>query len=358
MNTRRSMNSFILFLTGILSLLSSCQSMEENAQLATPVTVMIAESGIINRSIVVYCRLEAGQEAMISAFSPGRILEVNTSVGDSVQEGDLLVELSTDQRNIGAVNAAAARIAAASAVYSNAEADLERSSRLLSSGVISESEYERSAVRELTAEAALQGAYAAYSAARSTDMSGRITAPFSGSVTRVWAREGETTGGPMISIADSSLLKAELLAAPRHLSYLEVGQSVAFTTSHHSGIVFPGAVTSVSPAVDPVSGLVSLTIQLHDRSGLLRSGMTGTAFVNLETVPDAVVLPQSVMRPAGDNARTVALLREGHALIVPIETGIASGTDLEVTAGVSPGDTVIVMGSSLVSSGDIVRVVE
>jgi len=286
------------------------------------------------------------------------VLDVNVTVGDSVQEGDLLVDLSTDQRNIGAVNAATARIAAASAVYANAEVDLERSSRLLSSGVISESEHERSVVRELAADAALQGEYAAYSAARSTDMSGRITAPFCGTVTRVWAREGEITGGPMISIANSSLLKAELLAAPRHLSYLEVGQSVAFTTTHHSGIVFPATVTSVSSAVDPVSGLVSLTIQIHDRSGLLRSGMTGTAFVNLETALDAVVLPQNVMRPAGENGWMVALLREGHALIVPIETGIASGTDLEVTTGVSPGDTVIVLGSSLVSSGDIVRVVE
>jgi len=48
----------LLLLLGILFLLGSCRSMEENAQLSTPVTVMIAEPGMISRSIVVYCRLE------------------------------------------------------------------------------------------------------------------------------------------------------------------------------------------------------------------------------------------------------------------------------------------------------------
>ncbi|MCK4504785.1 MAG: efflux RND transporter periplasmic adaptor subunit [Candidatus Aegiribacteria sp.] len=340
----------------LLFLLFSCGS-EIESDKSIPVTVIIPRPQVISETIVTLCRLESGQEAIISALTPGRVQNVLVKEGDTVSEGDILVELSTDQRYSSAVSLSIAQISAARTLSANAQADLARSERLYVSGVISETEYERSVSISLAADASVQGALAGWASARSMEESGLITASFSGTVTRIWARPGDISNGPMVSIAGVSLIQAELLLAERHLQKLAAGQPVLFSTEHYPGELFQGEVASVSHSVDPLSGLVPVIVQFHDSSELLRSGMTGSATIALETVQNAIVLPQRVLKPIDGNSWEAVLIRNGIAVTVPLETGIVNGTDFEITEGISPGDTVIALGHHLASDGDPVRVV-
>ncbi len=265
--------------------------------------------------------------------------------------------LSTHQQYSSAVNSSIAQVSAARTQSANAQIDLARSERLYASGVISESEYERSVSLSLVADASVQGALAGYASARSMEESGLITAPFSGTVTRVHARVGQLSSGPMVSISGVSLMQAELLLAERHLQKLTTGQPVLFSTEHYPGELFQGEVVSVSHSVDPLSGLVSAMVQFNNSAELLRSGMTGSATIAQETVQNAIVLPQRVLKPVDGNSWEAVLIRNGIVETVQLETGIVNGTDFEITEGISPGDTVIALGHYLVSDGELVRVV-
>ncbi len=340
----------------ILFLLLSCGS-EIESDISIPVTVIDPQPQVISETVVVLCRLESGQEAIISALTPGRVQDVQVKEGDTVFEGDILVELSTDQRYSSAVSLSIAQVSAARTLSANAHTDLARSERLYASGVISESEYERSVSISLAADASVQGALAGYANARSMEESGLITAPFSGTVTRIWAREGDISNGHIVSLAGTDLMRSELLLAERHLQKLAVGQPVLFSTEHYPGQLFQGEVASVSHSVDPLSGLVPVTVQFHDSSELLRSGMTGTATIALETVQNAIVLPRRVLRPVDGNSWEAVLIRDGIVETVLLETGITNGMDIEITGGISPGDTVIALGFHLASDGNQVRVV-
>ncbi len=92
------MKSTTALLLPALLLLISCGQPEQMAEKPIPVTVMVAEEQVISSTVVAACRLESGSEALITALNPGRILDVLVSEGDEVQEGDILVELSTDQQ--------------------------------------------------------------------------------------------------------------------------------------------------------------------------------------------------------------------------------------------------------------------
>lgn len=346
--------NIIFLLSSILMI--SCGT-EPEIEESIPVTVTIPQPQVISETVVALCRLESGQEAIISALTPGRVQNVQVKEGDTVFEGDILVELSTDQRYSSAVSLSIANVTAARTLSANAHTDLARSERLYASGVISESEYERSVSFSLAADASVQGALAGYVNARSMEESGLITAPFSGTVTRIWAREGDISNGPMVSLAGTGLMRSELLLAERHLQKLAIGQPVLFSTEHYPGELFQGEVASVSHSVDPLSGLVPVMVQFHDSSELLRSGMTGTATIALTTVEDAIVLPQRVLKPVGKNSWTAALLNDGYVRIVQVNTGIISGTDYEITDGIFPGDSVIDLGSHIVSEGITARVV-
>ncbi len=340
-----------------LLLLMSCGEPAETAESHTPVTVIIPEPQDITSTVRSACRLESGSEAIITALNPGRILEVSVSEGDEVHEGQILVELSGDQQYRSAVFASSAQLTAARAFAANAEADLQRSERLRADGAISEQEYEMSVSRSAASSASVRQALAGCESASSMAESGRILAPFSGRVTRVWAREGDLSAGPLVSIADSGILKSEVLIADRHLQYLADGLPVVFATSHYPGEFFTGEVISFSSSVDPVSGLVSVIIQFHDDSGRLRSGMSGTATLGLQIRENAVVLPLGVLLHEDDFTWEAVLVVNNTAEIVPIETGIRSGTSIEITEGVQAGDSVIHLGHHLVTDGSSVRVV-
>ena len=341
-----------------LMLLISCGQPEEMAEKLLPVTVMVAESQVISSTVVAACRLESSSEAVITAMNPGRIVEVLVREGDEVQEGDILVELSTDQQYSCAVSASSAQITAARTVASNARVDLQRADRLRLDGAISESEYEMTVAASAASEANVRQALSGYESARSMEESGKILAPFSGNVTRVWAKEGYLSSGPLVSMSDGGVMKSELLIAERHFQYLAEGLPVIFITSHYPGELFPGEVISFSSSIDPLSGLVSVMVQFHDNSGRIRSGMTGTATIGLETSENTVVLPLQVLLHKDESSWEAALVLNNVVQIIPIEIGIVNGTDFEITMGVEPGDSVIFLGHHLVDDGSPVRVVQ
>ncbi|MCK4806072.1 MAG: efflux RND transporter periplasmic adaptor subunit [Candidatus Aegiribacteria sp.] len=341
-----------------LMLLISCGKSEEMAEKPIPVTVMVAELQVISSTVVAACRLESSSEAIITAMSPGRILEVIVSEGDEIQVGDILIELSTDQQYSSAVSASSAQLTAARTAASNARTDLQRAGRLRSDGAISESEYEMAVAASAASEANVRQALSEYENARSMEESGKILAPFSGTVTRVWAKEGYLSSGPLVSITDSGVMKSELLIAGRHLQYLAEGLPVILATSHYPSELFPGEVIAFSPSVDPLSGLVSVMVQFHEDSGRLRSGMTGTTTIVLETSEDTVVLPLRALIHKEESSWEAALISEGIAKIIQVEIGIVNGTDFEITTGVEPGDSIILLGNHLVDDGSPLRVVQ
>jgi len=240
---------------------------------------------------------------------------------------------------------------------SNAENNLHRAERLVAEGAISESEYEMAVSRSATSEADARQALAGYLNSTSMAESGKILAPFGGTVTRIWAKEGNVSSGPLVSLSGNGIMEAELLISDSHFQYLVEGLPVIFTTPHYPGELFAGEVKSFSSSVDRVSGLVSVIVQLHDDSGRLRSGMTGNAILALETSENAVVLPLRALLHSNDSSWEAAVIRHNTAVIVPVETGIVNGMDFEITAGIEPGDSVILLGNNLVDDGSPVRVV-
>lgn len=341
----------------VIPLLLSCGDNREDDDGRVPVTVTVPGRQVITSTIVAPCRLESGMEALVSPLNPGRILRVSVSQGDTVMEGDLLVELSTDQQYSGALAASAATIEAARAMEDNARSDMQRAERLMADGAISRTEYDMAVASLAASRANVSRANADYQSARSMEESGRVLSPFDGVVSRVWAREGLLSSGPLVSIINPGVMTAEVLVSECHMDRLSQGLPALFSTEHFPGELFLGEVSSVSSSVDPVSGLVSVKVQMDEDSLGLRSGMTGTMTIGLETSQDAVVLPLRVIERTSPDSWSAYVVKDGAAVRVPLQTGIVAGTSVEVTSGIQPDDSVIVMGHHLVSDGSPVKVV-
>jgi RND family efflux transporter MFP subunit len=324
----------------------------------TSVTVYVLESSAISETVNIHCRLESSAEAVVSLSLPGTVEEVLVSPGDAVKYGERLVSLRSDNGYRAMVSDAAAVLCVARASREFAEENLRRAEQLSESGAISANEFQRIETEAVAAEASFRRASAGYTQSAGSERSGSVTAPFDGVVGRVFVADGNTAAGPLLTVSGAGIVQTELLAAPRHIHKLRVGLPVVFTTDHFPGMFFPGSIVSVSETADPLSGMVAMTAQFPDSSGNLVPGLTGTAVVMLETRENAVVVPAGMMTFIEGNKMEVALVKDGKAVIRQVETGIRNGVYYEIVTGLTPGDTLIDMGHTLVSDGSPVRVVQ
>jgi HlyD family secretion protein len=135
----------------------------------------------------------------------------------------------------------------------------------------------------------------------------------------------------------------------------------------------PGTLASTSAAGDGEGALP------NPSSPTLRPGMSGTVDIFTQTIGDAVAVPiQAVtvrdfsdMRPLADSLvtlsdsdpedlrRVVFVVRDGVADMVEVDTGISDDTHVQITSGLSAGETVVTGPFRLVSRtlepGDRVR---
>jgi RND family efflux transporter MFP subunit len=311
---------------------------------------------MISRTLYAPCRLEAGSEAVVSVSVPSVVEEVLVQAGDTVTAGERLLVMRTDDVQRASVFAASAVLEAARASSEYAGANLSRAAELFENGAMSPQEYQRAETGALASEASHMQALAGYSAAVSSAGSGYVTAPFRGTVGRVMVTQGNMASGPLLSIFSGDVRKAELLVAPRHMPFLRPGLPAVFMTDHFPGELFPGTVTAVSSSADPVSGLVSLSVQFFDSSGVLVPGLSGLVMVSLESRDSVLVLGETSLTPKGECCWEAAVVRNGTAQLTEIRTGISNGNRYEVTEGLFPGDTVVTLGHTLVSDGQPVRV--
>jgi len=132
---------------------------------ATAVTTVIAKRETWPSTLSVIGTATAIQGVTVSADLPGTVDKIHFESGQSVKEGDILVELDTRQERAQLANIEAQR--------DLAQVQYGRSQQLVQAGVISKSEYDNAAAQKKATEAQVGDIKAAI--ARKT-----IHAPFSG----------------------------------------------------------------------------------------------------------------------------------------------------------------------------------
>ncbi len=101
----------------------------------------------------------------------------------------------------------------------------------------------------------------------------------------------------------------------------------------------------VSPALDPNSTTVEVWVEAANPDGRLRPGTTVNVQMVAQTLNDAIVVPASALLRTPKGQTTVMIVRNDRAHQVPVETGIRQGDRVQITRGLSSGDTVIASGA-------------
>jgi len=107
-----------------------------------------------------------------------------------------------------------------------------------------------------------------------------------------------------------------------------------------------GAVTIVSPALDPNSTTVEVWFEAKNPKHELKPGTSVQLSLTARTVKDALVVPTSSVLTASDGSTNVMIAgADGLAHQQTVKLGIRNGDDVQIVEGLKEGDRVVSNGA-------------
>lgn len=312
---------------------------------AIPVSARIAAPGDLQMTLRSSTNLSARETVDVVPKQAGVVDGVEVEEGVRVAEGALLAQLDDEEWRLQARQAEARARSAAEAVT--------RARSLSELDLISVQEVER-----LVADSAVASAEFELAELRVENSS--IRAPISGMVTHRYVERGQQVGtaNPAFTVADVDRLEAQVRVPEREAVRVQVGQVARVLLEEVGEPIATGTVERIRPVVDPGSGTVQVTVGVSARNDArLRPGQFVNVDIVTETLADRITLPRTAVLVDGAVPR-VFLVREGRAVETEVSLGYSRGDRVEVTSGVQPGDTVVVVGQDNLRPDAPVRMME
>jgi RND family efflux transporter MFP subunit len=320
---------------------------------ATAPTVQVAQvsQGTLELTAHYLGSIEPFTRSDLSARISGNILTISKREGDSVRQGETLVTI--DDRELldraVAVNAEVLatrqKLAGAQSAYTTQKAVYERDVVLHKAGAVSQEALERSRAAVDGAKAtvdayeeSLKGLGMNTAVAKTQAGYARITAPFSGVVSRRWSEPGDLAapGKPIFTIEKTSPYKVLAQVPQEELSGIRPGASVRLTNGSQT---IAATVNRVYPALG--KNLLAAVEVLTESSpfNLPSSATVGFDLVSRK-VEGLIVPDQAVVRSA--QGAFVYLVKDGVVRIMPVKLlGMANGK-AAISGELPPGAQVAV----------------
>jgi cobalt-zinc-cadmium efflux system membrane fusion protein len=243
-----------------------------------------------------------------------------------------------------------------------ARTTLERRSSLAGERIVPRREVQEAEAAASSAEAELQAAQAALAALGvSTDDVDAgadasrflLRAPLAGVVIERAAVVGQLAdpARPLFRVADLSRLWLTVHAFERDAVRVKVGSPARVEFTAMPGRHFSGTITLVGRQVDAASRTIPIRVDLRNDDGLLRPGMSATAWLALGEGAETVVAVPSASLQRLHEGWCVFLPRgEGIFEARPVGRGRDLGGEVEVVSGLEPGETIVVDGAFLLKA--------
>ena len=331
-------------LTGVF-VLAGCQDQESMAVAenkspeapAIPVAVMIVEPVSMRDVIFLPGETEACEDVKVAANTAGRVDWIGPREGQKVNKGDLLVKID--------VLALKASRDHAEAAHKLADDLYQRRLRLYDNKIIAKEELDQSETQRTLALTDLAQINARYN-------HGFPKSPITGIVNHLYLDEGEYAdiGKPIVDIVNIDKIKINVRVPELDVRFVKKGQPTPVKIDAFPDRTIIGTVDFVSFKADPATKTFLVRSIIDNPDHDIRPGMIGRVAFVRRVISDAVAAPLFTLVDKGGE-RIVFVEKDGVAESRTISIGVIEGDRVQVTAGLNPGDHLIVKGQTEVEDG-------
>ena len=278
------------------------------------------------------------------------------------------------------VAASEAQLVQAQASLAQAELDFTRVSALWEQESITKPAYDASKAKLDVAKAAVDGAKAGIVAANKRRETAQaqmheaqivlgdteLRAPFDAVVLERRAELGTlaAAGIPAFTLADLATMKARFNVPDFALAGFRPSQALDLAIDAFPGADVRGRVLSLAAAADPKARSFEIEVAVPNPGLKLRSGMIATVHApGGAPGPARLQVPAGALvhDPTGQRYLVYTIEQTGGRAVakaIPVEPGPLAGNEIVILSGLTPGESIVVMGANLLQPGDPVKEVE
>ncbi len=346
--------------------------------------------GTIESSVTALGTLQPRQYVDVGAQASGQIRTLHVEVGDTVKQGQLLVEIdpSTQQAQLDAeryaIETLKAQVKEQQAEHLLANQQLRRQQRMAADGATREEDVQTAQAKVLTTQARIDMYQAQIRQAQATLRSAqaelgytRIYAPMSGTVVAIDAREGQTLNAqqrtPLIlRIARLSPMTVWAEVSEADIGQVKAGMQAYFTTLSGGGRRWTSTVRQILPIppkpLDQLSQgggspaaassgstgnstgagrvvLYTVLLEVDNADNALMADMTAQVFFVAGSAQDVLTAPVAALqgtRDAPDQRTAQVLADNGQVQQRTVRTGLSDRLRVQILDGLQEGDRLLI----------------
>lgn len=277
-------------------------------------------------------------EAVLAARANGAITRINKRLGDRVTRGEFVAAIeSSEASTIAAQQATAAASAEAS------RAAYAREQRLFAQRITARQDLETARSASAAAEAELRRSRAAALAA-GVSRDGRtlaVTSPITGQISKATAVLGAyvTAGQELFRVADTSHVEVQASVPAADAARIRIGDTALIETAE--GTQLRAVVRAVTPGVNVESRAATVLLKPVTASPLLLPGRSLSIRLTPRQPAGSTALTVSADAVQTVDGRDVVFVRTSRGFLVrPVTVGERGGDRVEVTSGLTAGQSI------------------
>lgn len=335
------------------------------SQLAVPsVSVVLPKQTAPAQEVVLPGNIQPYISSPIYARTDGYLKKWYFDIGAHVKQGDLLAVIQTPEVD--------EQLAQARSTLATAQANLElsqitkdRYDSLLKKHAVAQQDADNAA-GSYTANRAIVDADSAnvrhYEALVSFE---KVYAPFDGVITARNTDIGDlinsgSNSAPrtdLFDISQTRTLRVYVNVPEEYSQAVKLGRTPAdITLAEFPGQRFPGKLVRTSDAINATTRTLLAEVDLDNPGGTLLSGSYAEVHLKIQAKNSSFLLPVSALIFRGEKLQ-VGVVKNGKVVLTGVTPGHDFGDQIEILAGLTPNDQVIVNPADSLVSGDNVKVV-
>lgn len=365
----------VLLLAGALTLISRAgreRALAKETELETIPTVAVVhpQPEASDQELVLPGSLLAYEESPIYARTSGYLVRWYKDIGSRVTEGDLLAAIDTPEIDQELNQAKAARQQMV-AQLDLAKISAERWENLRKSDSVSAQEADTQTSGYKQALANLAAADANVHRLEELENFKRVYAPFTGVLTRRNVDPGAlinagtgaagttgsmTPGSELFVIAKVDPLRVFASVPQAYSPFIKAGGKATITLQELPGEKFSATIARTAEAIDPATRTLLTEVDVPNKNGRLLPGSLGQVHFAVGSNVNNVTVPVNALLFRSAGAQVAVVGPDHKVQLRQITIGRDYGTTLEILAGVSTGDLVIINPSDSLEEGQQVNV--
>lgn len=298
--------------------------------------------GTVSKRINTVGHLRANAVVMIKSELSGKIAEILFTEGSAIKKGDLIIQFEDAEHK--------AALQIAEGEFEHAKANFERISKLHEQKAASNKQFDEENAR-------LKMAEGKYLQAKANLEKANIKAPFDGTIGIMNISSGAfvQAGTELVTIVDNKSVKVTFKVPEKNVHDVGPGQVVEVKTSAFKDQIFTGTIEAVDAKVEQESHSIQVKGVIPNPDNLLRDGLFANVSLIIGEKGNSITVDESSVDRIGE-IEYVWVVERGRAEKRRVLTGARENGQIEIIAGLQPGQIVVTSGQIKLSDGVKVKI--